>query len=402
MDFLFDDYGTEFKKKQPETNHFSKILAAFSYKPWMILKGGNPVDGELIFPTNAVSVSIYNTTGFHSLNYYLQLPPECIDGIDPKEFDLVSLWNPRGGENNDSLEVAVFQLKKERGSQILYPLFDSLVHELFICLSTDTIGGQTIYKCTIQSTHKDLLLYGKSLLIKYLSKDERSKIHISIVKSTPSGLTLDSYPLDAPEVNIELNYGKGFYEKDYKIIVDKLNTKSKGIFILSGLAGSGKSHFLQHLASIIDRRFIFMSTSLLENGVDSPALISLLARNPNSVLLIEDGEKYIVNRKDEPNSLVASLLNASDGILANILSCSIILTHNQADSTSIDPALLRRGRLQYSYVFNALSLEDTQKKIDSLGLNYKADKGLVLGEIYNLLDNNNIIHKEERKIGFGR
>jgi hypothetical protein len=257
-----------------------------------------------------------------------------------------------------------------------------------------------------------LNVYGRNLDYVALNKEfddycidncvDDSTFRIGMVKTNQLGFDIGWFDVPRPEVDIELNYGSEFFGKHYKNIINKLNTTFKGVYLFDGDPGTGKTFFIKHLASAVENRpFIYLSDSVISGGLDNPGLIELLAQHKNCVLIIEDAEKYIISRKDDPNSFVANLLNLADGILSDLFGYSIILTHNMDNIDHIDSALKRKGRLQYQYQFGKLCISDAQKKVDSLGLKYKVEDKMSLAEIYNL--NTEIgpeSVKEEKVMGF--
>ena len=67
----------------------------------------------------------------------------------------------------------------------------------------------------------------------------------------------------------------------------------------------------------------------------------------------------------------------------------IIATFN-CDLTTVDPALLRKGRLIANYEFNKLDLESSKLLSDKLGFGTESVTGpMTLAEIYNQADNGN-------------
>lgn len=234
---------------------------------------------------------------------------------------------------------------------------------------------------------------------KYKIEKSDDKIEIGMVKNSDFGFDVRWFNIDKPNIDIELNYGSDFYNNHYPKIIQKLNTKKNGLFLFSSQPGQGKTFFIKHLVGLIDRKFIFLSDQVLSQGLDSPALIEILSLNRGCVVIIEDAEKYITSREENPNSLVSNLLNASDGILGDILNFSLILTHNMQKLEGIDAALTRKGRLLYQHEFKPLSVDEANKKLKSLNSDYLAKKPMSLAEIYNLEDNG-YVKKEEKTIGF--
>ncbi|CAF3861424.1 unnamed protein product [Adineta steineri] len=109
---------------------------------------------------------------------------------------------------------------------------------------------------------------------------------------------------------------------------------------------------------------------------------------PDSILIIEDAENIIKDRNESsfPSQAVANLLNLSDGLLGDAMHQQIVATFN-CDLTTIDPALLRKGRLIANYEFNKLDLENSKILSEKLGFGTKnITEPMTLAEIYNQND----------------
>jgi SpoVK/Ycf46/Vps4 family AAA+-type ATPase len=93
-------------------------------------------------------------------------------------------------------------------------------------------------------------------------------------------------------------------------------------------------------------------------------------KHPNSILIIEDAENIIHDRTEAalvPRQAVSNLLNLSDGLLGDAMHQQIICTFN-CDVQSIDPALLREGRLVIEHKFDKLSVENSRRLYEKLGI----------------------------------
>jgi hypothetical protein len=94
----------------------------------------------------------------------------------------------------------------------------------------------------------------------------------------------------------------------------------------------------------------------------------------------------------------------SDGVLGTVLSISILASFN-ADKQTIDKALLRRGRLCFSHMFNPLSIADAKR----LAVHLKKDPAFIesivnptsLADLYNAEDDTGYVPKVEKVMGFG-
>ena len=226
--------------------------------------------------------------------------------------------------------------------------------------------------------------------------------NISLVIQTNRGYDTTSFELPKQKLDIELGYGKGFKPIHEKIIHKLNEPKSKGLVLLHGTPGTGKTHYLKYLASKIKSKRVLFIPPFLADFITSPEMTPFLIQNAGSVLFIEDAERVITDRNAGGGNGVSNILNITDGILSDILNIQIVATFNM-DKAKIDSALLRKGRLIAEHKFDALPIEDAQALIDSLGYQHKADKPMTLTEIYNLSE---VEYKSEDKgkptIGFNR
>jgi hypothetical protein len=226
--------------------------------------------------------------------------------------------------------------------------------------------------------------------------------NIALVIQTQRGYDTTTFELPKQKLDIELGYGKGFKPIHEKIIGKLNEPKSKGLVLLHGTPGTGKTHYLKYLASKIKSKRVLFIPPFLADFITSPEMTPFLIQNAGSVLFIEDAERVITDRNNGGGNGVSNILNITDGILSDILNIQIVATFNM-DKAKIDSALLRKGRLIAEHKFDALPIEDAQALINHLGYDHTADKPMTLTEIYNLSE---VEYKSEDKgkqtIGFNR
>ncbi len=117
-------------------------------------------------------------------------------------------------------------------------------------------------------------------------------------------------------------------------------------------------------------------------------------------MVIEDCEKLLRTREEGENWNVATILNISDGILGDYLNLKMILTINITEK--IDDALLRKGRLLYSYDFKNLTVPKVNTLAKKLGIDKEFTEELPLTDLLNYGKENNAQNfvKKKKKIGF--
>jgi hypothetical protein len=246
-----------------------------------------------------------------------------------------------------------------------------------------------------------------SFLQKY-KIDDTEKNYVSVLMKNEYG-EYDFEPLDIkiPKIDIELNYGSKFPDV-YDKIVKKITTYNKGLYMLHGDPGTGKSSFVKYLTKVVDKEFIFVPTSFIERFISDPDIFSILIKRKKSVLILEDAERILISREKQDNEYISTILNLSDGILSDMLEASIIITYN-CDDTKIDKALKRKGRTMIDYRFEKLSKDDAKKLAESLNFKKEQidsiDSSMSLSEIYNINDENKFYiedEKSDRIVGFGK
>jgi ATP-dependent 26S proteasome regulatory subunit len=130
----------------------------------------------------------------------------------------------------------------------------------------------------------------------------------------------------------------------------------------------------------------------------NPGFIEILISNPNTVLIIEDAENIIMDRRFSSGSSVSNLLNISDGLLADCLNVQLICTFN-SPLTTVDNALLRKGRLIARYEFGKLNVQKAQRLSDHLGFASTISRPMTVAEIANQNEKEYEV-VEARTIGF--
>jgi hypothetical protein len=212
----------------------------------------------------------------------------------------------------------------------------------------------------------------------------KKKSNIQLVKSEMGHMDTEEFDLFVSPMELELNYGSEFL-KVHDVIVKKLNENNgKGIILLHGDPGTGKTSYIKHLTTLIkDKDILFIPPSMAEM-LSEPTIIPFLMDHKNSVLIIEDAERVISDREGNGSPAgVSNILNLTDGILGDCLSIQIVATFNMKRE-KIDQALLRKGRLIAEHKFSKLDVDDTNKLLKHLKKDHEVSEGMTLADIYNI------------------
>jgi hypothetical protein len=280
--------------------------------------------------------------------------------------------------------------KKKKGFQ-----FDKTV---IIMNNNCIVEFDTDYCEVMHDGKQDVFLHELlEILNKFKVRERRQPLEINLVVQSGSQYSLQAMEIKRTKLDLDLFYKDDFKEVD-TVVRSRLNKKAdKGIVLLHGLPGTGKTTYLRYLIGKIKKRVLFLSPTLADSLLN-PDFIQLMIDNPETVLIIEDAENIIMDRKHNPGSGVSNLLNISDGLLADFLNVQLICTFNSS-LTMIDSALLRKGRLIAKYEFGKLGVEKSRKLSAHLGFDTVIDNPMTVAEIANQHDKG-IETKETYTIGF--
>lgn len=247
--------------------------------------------------------------------------------------------------------------------------FDGFDYEVDIFYDPADLKKSTIEKCYVEPLRK-------------LGTEKQQKKKLSIVSRDSDGFYLNSFEVKEPKIDFDLNYNKDFKPVDERI-KDRLNREAdKGIVLLHGEPGTGKTMYIRHLINNLEKEHIIYLPPKLVDAISDPSFATFLLNYPNSLLIIEDAEMAIKERKGGRTHSVSNLLNMADGLLADALKMQILATFN-SEIHSIDDALLRRGRLIAKYEFKPLDVKRAQALSEELGYEREISSPETLASIYN-------------------
>ncbi|QJW91329.1 AAA family ATPase [Spirosoma taeanense] len=232
---------------------------------------------------------------------------------------------------------------------------------------------------------------------KYVHEDNQT--HIYLIQSGLGGLHTERVEILPPDINLDLHYNDDFPPVHERLVNLLAQPKSKGLILLHGEPGTGKTTYIKYLSSLV-RKDMLILPPYMTNYLTSPEIIPFLLDNKDSVLIIEDAERILQSREagGDTNS-VSNILNLTDGLLADCMHIQVIATFN-ASKHLLDKALLRKGRLMVDYAFGKLTPAKANELLMHLGMDFRTKEPMTLADIFNLDEQTVSGERQEVKMGF--
>jgi hypothetical protein len=204
---------------------------------------------------------------------------------------------------------------------------------------------------------------------------------------------------------LEMHYGHGFAEWTRRFAA---GLSQNGLSILRGKPGTGKTSFLRHMifAHAETHRFYYLPVDAF--GLLQAQMSDFLGRERKRfkdavlVLVLEDAEELLLDRKGHRDGMASSLLNFTDGFIGDIVQAHLICTIN-SEVKHLDEAVLRPGRQRFFREFDLLKWEQASALAGKLGFELSEKRSYSLAELYHFKDvqNQDRLNKpDERVIGF--
>jgi hypothetical protein len=205
---------------------------------------------------------------------------------------------------------------------------------------------------------------------------------------------------------LALHYGEGFPEWTDEFL---RNLSEPGISILRGEAGTGKTSFLRHAMCALSETHRFYFVPVDNFGMLSSGSLTEFWKSEqrhyssaSKVLVLEDAETLLSERRPDKSSPVAALLNLTDGLMTQYIRLHLICTLN-CKVEDVDQALLRPGRLRCFRSFERTPRERALRLAERYGLTLSDRADYTLAEIFaspNFSRNTAGVGKEKGPVGF--
>lgn len=297
------------------------------------------------------------------------------------------------------LQGDTFMLKENNIKPIKNESSDFFVYE-FKILSTEQLSTEDVKNISS--------IFNKSKVNKSISTN------IGLVSSENGNFYVKDFDIKVNKLELlDLHYGDNFTIFN-KQLVDKLSTTDKGLTLLHGQPGTGKTTYIRYLIKQLkdidpNNSILYFPHSMIDCITD-PSFINFISNWSTSsdgkkYILIEDAEPLLVSRDTNRNIGITNLLNLTDGLLNDVFNIQVIATFN-TNISNLDKALLRPERLIARKEFKSISNENTIKlaKHLKIDINKLKNENMTIAEIYGLLNENSTLEhdlcEKPQNIGF--
>jgi hypothetical protein len=228
-----------------------------------------------------------------------------------------------------------------------------------------------------------------------LNFEEELSNKINTISLSTNGLEIE--PIEMSDIdydNFDVYYSKQT-SKDLNKLIKEIKKSNKGLSILHGERGTGKTSVINYLASKLDRIVIFIPNNMIEHTINNPEFRKFLKRYSRPIIIIDDCEMLFHEYFTKSNMFVNNLLQMVDGFLSDSMEVNVIAIFNVEDEDEIDHSLLESNNLIRVIDFEYLSPEESTELSEYLGKNkqYK-NKSTVLDIIRNKKS------KDRKEFGF--
>lgn len=166
--------------------------------------------------------------------------------------------------------------------------------------------------------------------------------------------------------NFDMYYSNDTF-KDVEKLVKKIKKSDKGLSILYGERGSGKTSVINYISSKLDRIVIFIPNNMIEQTINNPDFRKFIKKYYKPVIILDDCEMMFNEVFAKSNIFVNNLLQMVEGFLSDSMEANIILIFNVEDEDEIDHSLLDCNNLIDVIKFDDLSPNESTELSKHIG-----------------------------------
>ena len=201
--------------------------------------------------------------------------------------------------------------------------------------------------------------------------------------------------LSADYENIDLFFNNEVIRQSKKLS-KKLDKDNKGISVIYGTKGCGKSTLACSILKNVAKKKIYIPSTMIDTTINNPDFKNFLLKNKNLVIIIDDCEFQNSDIIFKNNLFTRNILQLVEGIDSDNYGLQLLLIFNSDIIEDIDDSLVNSNELIDIIEVKELSIEKSKDLCKFLKKNKKIKKETKLVDI--IKKRTKI--SEESKIGF--
>lgn len=200
---------------------------------------------------------------------------------------------------------------------------------------------------------------------------EEESYNLNTITLGQNGLEIEPITTEFDTDNFDMHY----HSKTSKLLnktIKKIKKNEKGLVILSGERGTGKTSTIHYIAENLDRIVIFIPNNLIDHTINNPDFRKFLKKHHKPVIVIDDCEMIFNEYFTKSNMIVNNLLQIVDGFIYNDV--TVVTIFNVDDVSEIDHSLIESNNLIEIVEFDYLEADEATE-LSTLIKNTKKYKG---------------------------
>lgn len=218
-------------------------------------------------------------------------------------------------------------------------------------------------------------------VVDYLDEDSQERFNTVFLGQNSIEIeSINLLPTDYD--NIDLYYNDDVL-KSTKKIIKSIKKSNKGLSLIFGQRGTGKTNLINHIVSNVDKIVIFIPSTMIDHTINNPDFLTLIKRYQNSIIVIDDCDILFTDIYRKSTLFVNNLLQLIDGYQSDLFNLNVILSLNIEESELYDRTLLDCNNLLGVVELGDLSASKVKDLCNHLGYKSKSKSPMRLVDVIN-------------------
>jgi predicted AAA+ superfamily ATPase len=323
-------------------------------------------------PSKITIFSSFSKNEFNTIiNEYSSQVKSSIELIPTDEFDIIN--DKKISKINDNIYLSYIILDRENDN--------SFIHEItFFYISEDDM-----------KIINEILIKLNNSIIEI--EEDVNNYKLNTVYISQNGIEIEAIDKIGLDDNIDLFYNEKTLKSVNKLI-KTLKKSDKGLSVLYGERGTGKTSLINYISEKLDRIVIYIPNNMIDLTLNTPEFRTFLKKHHKPIIVLDDCEMIFNDLFSKSNIYVNNILQMLDGLLSDSIQLNIITIFNVEEESEIDHILLEANSFIDIIEVEYLDMDDANDLSKHLGFNkkYKTETKLI-----DVIKKNNI--KNYKKIG---